>query len=69
VAWPFFRGNLLDEYSFELAKDYCPGLDQEARHGDFVAQGIHYLRQSGLISDQKTGQSNALIVEDLEAWK
>lgn len=69
LAWPFFRGNLLDEYSFELAKDYCPGLDPEATHTDFVAQGIYYLRRHGLISGLKTGQANALIFKDLEAWK
>ena len=68
-AWPFFRGNLLDEMSFELAKDYCPGIKPDADHEDFVREGIAYLEKHALSGGRATGAANALLIEDIDQWK
>jgi hypothetical protein len=68
-AWPFFRGNLLDEMSFELAKDYCPGIKPDADHEDFVHEGIAYLEKHALSGVRATGAANALLIEDIDQWK
>ena len=55
-AWPFFRGNLIDETSWEMALDYCPGINREAGHAEFKRQGLAYLRNSGIsIEESDTG--------------
>ncbi|MFP4168310.1 MAG: YkgJ family cysteine cluster protein [Desulfonatronovibrionaceae bacterium] len=68
-AWPFFRGNLLDELSFDLAKDYCPGINPRAGHADFVRQGISYLIEHGLADGLQKGPANALLIKDLNECK
>ena len=68
-AWPFFRGNLLDELSFELAKDYCRGIKPDAAHEDFVREGIAYLERNGLSGARATGAANALLIKDIDQWK
>lgn len=50
-AWPFFRGNLVDASSWELAQDYCPGLNRRVDHAEFVRQGMVQLKEQGLVRD------------------
>ncbi len=50
-AWPFFRGNLVDETSFTLAKGYCPGIQDAAEHAAFVAEGTRYLTANNLTAN------------------
>lgn len=47
-AWPFFRGNLLDEESFVMAREDCPGIRDQADHARFVEEGEQYLIQEDL---------------------
>lgn len=42
-AWPFFQGNMVDESSWQMAQDACPGIRPESGHPEFVAQGRKYL--------------------------
>jgi Fe-S-cluster containining protein len=42
-AWPFFRGNLLDRTSWEMIQEYCPGVNKDAGHAQFVLQGRAHL--------------------------
>jgi hypothetical protein len=42
-AWPFFRGNLLDEDSRAMASVDCTGINMEASFEDFRAAGLHYV--------------------------
>lgn len=44
-AWPFFRGNLLDASSWELALEYCAGINPRLTHEQFVRQGLESLKQ------------------------
>ena len=44
-AWPYFRGNLLDSSSWELAQDYCKGINGKIPHEQFVRQGLATLRK------------------------
>ena len=64
-AWPFFRGNLVDRISWEMAQDYCPGICKDVTHEEFVRQGMAYLKSHCLIH-QQTGDANALKVSDIE---
>ncbi len=64
-AWPFFRGNLMDESSFEMAKDFCPGIDPEAHFQEFVRQGIKYLQEHGLGRELEDDAGNALRTADI----
>lgn len=60
-AWPFFRGNLEDPVSLELAASDCPGIRLEAGFAEFRRQGLDYLRENGLIADpDDAGAANAL---------
>ena len=47
-AWPFFLGNLKDASSWRMAQDYCPGINSEIEHAEFVRQGLAYLHSEGL---------------------
>ncbi len=62
-AWPFFRGNLVDENSWRMIQSYCPGVNPEAGHGEFVDQGRDYLREHGLSHNDTAQGANALIVD------
>lgn len=53
LAWPFFKGNLEDEISFSLAKQGCEGINPSCEFKDFVAQGISFLKENGLIKTLK----------------
>lgn len=61
-AWPFFRGNIEDPVSFELAKGDCPGIAPEASHGDFARAGRAYLAEQGLIASDPDHEANALVL-------
>lgn len=62
-AWPFFRGNMIDAVSWELAQDSCPGIDLQVDHAEFVRQGCRYLRESGLLRRKRSDVAAALIVD------
>ena len=64
-AWPFFRGNLVDETSWELAQDYCPGIRPESGHAEFARQGIAYVRNNGLAKSGREDEAAALFISDL----
>ncbi|RQD74071.1 YkgJ family cysteine cluster protein [Desulfonatronospira sp. MSAO_Bac3] len=65
-AWPFFRGNLMDESSFEMAKDFCPGIDPDADFQEFVRQGMKYLQEQGLGRELEDDAGNALRTSDID---
>lgn len=61
LAWPFFKGNLLDKNSWQMAMDYCPGLNPKVSHEEFVRQGLEYLLLKGLLFSENTSdRPNAL---------
>lgn len=60
-AWPYFRGNLEDGISFEMAREYCIGIDKACSHEDFIKQGIIYLNEENLVYDASEATPNALI--------
>lgn len=47
-AWPFFRGNLVDEESWRMALTDCPGIVAEAGHAAFRSLGAAYVRSLGV---------------------
>ncbi|ADU62391.1 MULTISPECIES: YkgJ family cysteine cluster protein [Pseudodesulfovibrio] len=63
-AWPYFRGNLVDETSWEMVQDYCPGVNPAAGHAEFVRQGKLYLRSEGLLRYDPDTSPNALLSDD-----
>lgn len=63
-AWPFFRGNLVDAMSWEMIQEYCPGVNPEAGHQEFVRQGKAYLRQEKLLRYDADIDANALISDE-----
>ena len=65
-AWPFFRGNLVDPISWELAQDYCPGIKPACGHAEFARQGILYLQDNGLVKEGQADEANALQIHDLK---
>ncbi len=52
-AWPFLRGNMIDEISFNMAKTYCPGINPEITFEEFVEEGKKYLTKEGLLKPVK----------------
>lgn len=64
-AWPFFRGNLVDDTSWELAQDYCPGIRKESGHAAFQKEGVAYLVENGLTKEGQPDEANALQIKDL----
>ena len=63
-AWPFFRGNLVDESSWEMIQEYCPGVNPHVAHAEFVRQGSDYLTGEGLRCKCSGEAPNALTPED-----
>ncbi len=64
-AWPFFRGNLIDPYSFALAKEGCPGIRRNVAFAVFARAGTECLRQEGLTARRSdAGSPNALILDE-----
>lgn len=64
-AWPFFRGNLMDEASFEMAREYCPGISAEVGFAEFVSQGLDYLQKQDLSRAHDPSGANALDVTSI----
>ncbi|MDZ7759419.1 MAG: YkgJ family cysteine cluster protein [Desulfovermiculus sp.] len=64
-AWPFFRGNLEDEASWRMAQEYCPGINPDIPHQEFVCQGLEYIHQHGLVHPQASDSPSALITGHL----
>ncbi|WP_338667042.1 YkgJ family cysteine cluster protein [Pseudodesulfovibrio methanolicus] len=63
-AWPYFRGNLIDETSWEMIQEYCPGVNPKAGHAEFVRQGRAYLREHDLLRYDPDSSPNALISDE-----
>lgn len=64
-AWPYFRGNLVDRESLELAKDFCPGIPLALSHEEFVRQGLASLQEAKLVGAGAPDEAGALQVADL----
>jgi len=62
-AWPFFKGNLEDDASWEMIQDYCPGVNPEASHEEFARQGLAYLKERGLVKKRADDAPEALTLE------
>ncbi len=60
-AWPYFRGNMIDDQSLHLAKDFCPGIKHDVMHKDFVKEGEKYLREHNLTASDAKTQAKALL--------
>jgi Fe-S-cluster containining protein len=60
-AWPFFRGNMVDEASLGMAKEFCPGINPVIGHEAFVRAGLRYLEQHQLRATDPEHEANALI--------
>jgi len=60
-AWPFFRGNMVDEASLAMAKECCPGINPVIGHDAFVCAGLHYFRECRLNASDPEHEANALI--------
>lgn len=43
-AWPFFRGNLVDEESWLMIQEDCKGVRPDAGHKAFRREGVAYVR-------------------------
>lgn len=65
-AWPYFRGNLIDEVSFEMAKLDCHGINKNILHIEFAQKGFLYLKENGLLGSDKKIDGFALIVSEDE---
>ena len=65
-AWPYFRGNLIDEFSFAMAKEDCPGIVKTVSHAFFARDGYAYLKNNGLLCKDKSVDGRALIVDENE---
>ncbi len=63
-AWPFFRGNLQDPDSLEMAKEYCPGIHKDADFAAFAAEGKSFLRREGLVRHDTQADARALCLDD-----
>jgi uncharacterized protein len=37
--WPFYDANMLDEYTWRLAMEACPGISSSSTFEEFVKQG------------------------------
>ncbi len=61
-AWPYFRGNLVDETSWEMIQTDCPGVEKAAGHEAFVQEGVEYLRDNDLVHEPGPDTPHALIL-------
>lgn len=59
-AWPFFRGNIEDPDSLEMAKEYCPGIHPDASFEAFAAAGRAFLQREGLVRTNAGTDAHAL---------
>lgn len=65
-AWPFFRGNLEDEISLEMAKEYCPGISRNVSFSVFKKSGLDWLADNHLLNNAAEDIPNALINAHLQ---
>ena len=65
-AWPFFRGNLVDEVSFAMAGEDCPGIAKQTTHAEFAREGYRYLKEYKLLADDILHEGRALVVKEEE---
>ena len=63
-AWPYFRGNLVDETSWLMIQTDCPGVENAAGHEAFVKEGLDYLRANGLIHEPGPETPGALVLSE-----
>jgi len=47
-----------------MIQDYCPGVNKDAGHEQFIIQGKEYIRAEGLRQHDPEVAPNALITED-----
>ncbi len=60
-AWPYFKGNMLDNVSLDMAKSDCEGIQVQAKHSAFQKEGLAYLKEQNLLKDFKDkSAANAL---------
>lgn len=64
-AWPYFRGNLVDETSWKMIQTDCPGVKSSAGHEAFVQEGVDYLYAQGLVHEPGPETPHALVLTDL----
>lgn len=63
-AWPFFRGNLTDAVSLEMAAVDCAGINIKVGFAEFRRQGLEYLKEHDLVADEDDeSAANALKVQ------
>lgn len=67
-AWPFFRGNLLDSISLEMAKEFCPGIKRTVSFEDFAKRGFAYLEQEGILATDASKEANALLISKTDIY-
>ncbi|MCH5277527.1 MAG: YkgJ family cysteine cluster protein [Desulfovibrionaceae bacterium] len=65
-AWPYFRGNLIDPVSFNMARADCPGIARDATHAAFAWEGFASLRAWDLLGTDPARDGRALIVHERE---
>ncbi|MDR3362295.1 MAG: YkgJ family cysteine cluster protein [Desulfovibrio sp.] len=61
-AWPFFRGNIIDPTSLDMAKDFCPGINSGVTYDDFANLGRIWLKKNNLLASDPTCEANTLVV-------
>ncbi|WP_051694500.1 YkgJ family cysteine cluster protein [Desulfohalovibrio reitneri] len=59
-AWPFFHGNLIDEDSWRMTQEYCPGVRPEAGFEAFAREGREHLRREGVQQETDASAPSAL---------
>ena len=60
-AWPFFRGNMVDEESLRMAKEFCPGINPDIEYEAFVRAGLRYFKKNRLQASDPKHEAHALI--------
>ena len=65
-AWPYFRGNLVDPVSFDMARADCPGIARDANHAAFAREGFAALCAWGILGTDPARDGRALIVHEHE---
>ncbi len=65
-AWPYFRGNLVDQVSYALAQDDCPGISRTCEHSVFAHEGFAFLKAHKLLAGDPAREGRALMVQEDE---
>lgn len=60
-AWPFFRGNMEDAVSLDMARAFCPGIGNVSFE-EFASAGLEYLRENGLMAKNAAIEANSLVI-------